>query len=152
MPRQSTAALSVVAFEPREQRPEPPKNLSKDAAVQWREIVNSMPPDWFPRATHPMLTQLCRQIVRCAGIADALDKAEKDGVDLSLRAYQNLIRAEMQLSASIAHLSTKMRISQQSSAKHDKNRKRIGQKSVPWENIQQDGEDEEEDFERQSQH
>ena len=133
MPRTSVAALSVVHIEPAQRRPEPPSALSPDAAAQWRAIVDSMPADWFPRETHPMLTQLCRMIVRCASIAEALDQAIEEGDDLSERKFQNLMRVEMQLSDTIAKLSTKMRISQQSSSNYDKKRKRTGKKVLPWE-------------------
>lgn len=133
MPRTSAAALSVVHIEPAQRRPKPPSALSPDAAAQWRAIVDSMPADWFPRETHPMLTQMCRLVVRCASIAEALDQAIRDGEDLSERKYQNLMRAEMQLSEGIAKLSTKMRISQQSSSNYDKKRKRTGKKVLPWE-------------------
>lgn len=133
MPRQSSAALSIVHIEPAKRRPDPSSNLSPRAAEQWREIVASMPADWFPRETHPMLTQLCRCIDRCQMVGEALDRVQAEGGDLSERAYQNLIRAEMQLSGTIAKLSTKMRISQQSSSNYDKKRKRTGKKAVPWE-------------------
>lgn len=133
MPRLSAAAQSVAAIEPGQRRPEPPRNLSDEAKFQWRAVVSSMPPDWFPRETHGMLTQYCRLVVRCQAVAEALDQARASGEDMAVRDYQNLMRVEMQLSNTIAQLATKMRISQQSSSTYDKKRKRHGKKSVPWE-------------------
>lgn len=136
MPRMSAAALSVVSLdqiEPGKQRPEPPRTLTQAAQTEWRRIVDSMPPDWFPKHTHPMLSQLCRMIGRCNQVAEAIDKAQKAGVDLAERQYQNLIRSEMQLSAAISDLSTKMRLTQQSSVQYDHKRKRTGKDDIPWE-------------------
>ena len=41
-------------------RPEPPKNLDDDEAKVWREVVDRMPPNWFPRETHGLLAQYCK--------------------------------------------------------------------------------------------
>lgn len=138
MARQSAAALSVVQIEPGQRRPEPPDELTPRAAARWQKIVNSMPPDWFTGETHPMLIQLCRIIDRCADIADALETAKAEGADLSERRYQNLMRAEMQLSSTIARLSTKMRITQQSGINSDKKKHGKHKNTVPWDKEYED--------------
>jgi hypothetical protein len=127
--RPSTAALALVATgRQAHERPEPPPELKgKAAQAEWRGIVGRMPADWFPRETHAMLIQLCRAKVR----ADDIDKRiRKRG--LPFYDWQQLLKAEQNTAASIARLSTKMRISQQSS--YDERKKRDGGSKRPlWE-------------------
>jgi len=143
MPRTSAAALSVVHFEPAERRPEPPVSLSPEAAAEWRMYVNGMPPDWFPVETHPMLSQLCKLVVRGKGVAQNLDRMQRSGKDLnSPKEYRDLVRLEMQISNSISNLSTKMRLTQQSSAVHGQHKsKRNAKKDIPWENEEASNDD-----------
>ena len=44
-------------------RPDPPDHLADEARMEWREVVNSLPADHFPRATHPILEAYCRHAV-----------------------------------------------------------------------------------------
>ena len=133
MPRQSAAALSVVHFEPSKQRPEPPDNLSCQAAKEWRYYVNSMPANWFPKETHALLCQLCCLTVRAKAVSRTLDKAEEeDPKAVVSRWYLNLMRTEIQLSDAVSRLMTKMRLTQQCSDQYDKGRKRNAKKEVPW--------------------
>ena len=68
MPKQSIAALSLEVIGPGGletiRRPAPPRSLSDEEAEEWRAVVNRLPATWFPRETHSMLTQYCRQVVR----------------------------------------------------------------------------------------
>jgi hypothetical protein len=44
------------------QPPEPPDELSEDEAIEWRNIVSQMPPDYFQNEVFPILIELCRHI------------------------------------------------------------------------------------------
>lgn len=118
-------------------RPPPPPSLSKEAAEEWKAIVSRLPPEWFPRETHPLLVQLCRLIVRSHQIAKLLETAKK----LSPEQYMALLRSEQALSKSIATLSTKMRISQQSTYDKRKRKDHVP-KAQPWEDDDETSEDE----------
>ena len=72
-------------------RPEPPEDLTDEQATQWRAIVNRMPADHFPRETHQILTQLCRQIVRGNHLAQLIDAAEKEP-EFDYKVYLKLVR------------------------------------------------------------
>jgi len=126
--RHGAAELTVIGpggIEPI-RRPKAPACLTDDAAAEWTAIVDRMPPDWFPRETHPMLIQLCRAITRAHRIDTMLSRG-----NLDLESFQSLLKTEQTLSALIANLSTKMRISQQS---HYDNRRRrdFSPKKMPW--------------------
>ena len=103
-------------------RPEPPDELTDEQAIEWRAIVNRLAADWFPRETHPMLVQLCRQIVRARRLAQMIDAAEQaDPFDE--KAYLDLVRAEEAVSGSISSLSTRLRITQQATVRAESARK-----------------------------
>jgi hypothetical protein len=95
-------------------RPEPPPELSKDEALEWTEIVGSMPVDWFTRECHPMLIQLCRMIVQLRAVNAQMKsrggqiKSYDDKVMLKLARLQDMYTRTM------SALATKMRLSQQS--------------------------------------
>ena len=135
MPRQSAAALAVLNLRPGPKRPEPPHYLGQTAANEWRAIVDSMPADWFPRETHALLAQLCRIIDRCKAVSAALDKTQRYGLSPEhiTPKFEQLLALEMRLSDSIARLSTKLRLTQQSSTQYDKQRSRKGEAKIPWE-------------------
>lgn|SRR5262245_526958 len=132
--RTSAAALSVIGPNGIQsiRRPEPPKELNPRAAQEWRDIVNRMPPDWFPRETHPMLSQLCRLVVRSNQISRMIEAIDDlDGENFNARQFRLLLVAEQRVSEAISRLSTKMRISQQSS--YDAKKKRKGKETkAPW--------------------
>lgn len=128
--RRSIAELTLIGPGGIEQirRPAPPATLTEEAAVEWRAIVDRMPPDWFPRETHAMLVQLCRAIVR----SHQIDTWLSNRSNLSVEEFQSLLRSEQSVSDLIGRLSTKMRLSQ--SSKYDDGRKRrdYSPKKMPW--------------------
>ena len=127
MSRTSAAALSVVLPAEEVERPPPPKHLSAAAKREWIAIVGRMPADWFPRETHPMLTQLVRLITT----ANDIDKRLR-ARDLKPADFKDLFKMQREVSVAIATLSTRMRISQQS--KYDRRKHRDGSiiGADPW--------------------
>jgi hypothetical protein len=144
--RKSAASLSVISSSGIEtiERPRPPVDLNQEQANEWVSIVNRMPAEWFPRETHGMLAQLCRHLVSARRVADMIAALESE---LSNEAEEGKSRAEVILSATkafdrllkmqeregraISSLSTKMRLSQQST--YDKSKRKPGQIRKPWE-------------------
>ena len=114
--RKSAASLSMIPLLPHEQRPEPPKELTRDQATEWREIVDRMPSDWFSRETHGLLVQYCRHVVRARQLAVMINAiSPKDLVDRAgLLRYEKLMGLAGRESGLIVALGTKMRITQQS--------------------------------------
>src|SRR5262245_8378110 len=110
----------------RTERPPPPKELSPAARREWIAIVERMPPEWFPRETHPMLVQLCRLVVTANDIDRRMRKR-----DLPADEFKSLFKMQREVSASIGALSTRMRISQQS--KYDRRKYRDSIPAAdPW--------------------
>lgn len=124
--RKGVASLSVIQGMPKVERPEPPQELRKAEAVEWRAIVGRMPADWFPRETHAMLIELCRCKVR----ANEIDrKSHKRAV--SAYDWRSLVRLQQQNAAMILQLCTKMRITQ--SSFYDERKSRASKSAGrPW--------------------
>jgi len=62
MPRHPAAELTVVPQLPGT-RPEPPADLTAREQQLWRDIVGSMPPNWFLLCVQPLLRQLIVHII-----------------------------------------------------------------------------------------
>ena len=130
--RVSAASQSVVIIDALTTiaRPDAPCDLTDEQSAEWWAIVNRMPADWFPRETHCLLAQLCRHIVRARRLAQLINAMEKaNGFDFAQ--YHSLLGAEEEQSRAIASLTTKLRISQQST--YDKSKKKPADVKRPWE-------------------
>lgn len=130
--RKSAASLSVVTSDgisPVE-RPRAPRELTAEQATEWREVVNHMPADWFPREAHSLLAQYCRHVVAARRVAQLIDAAE--GADeFDVEEYDRLLKMQEREGRALSSLATRMRITQQ--ATYDKTRKKPKQVSKPWE-------------------
>src|SRR5512132_1217182 len=134
--RKSSDALLVAdatapAIQPVE-RPDAPYDLNDEQAEEWWAIVNRMPPNWFPRETHSMLSQRCRHIVRGRKVSQMADEMEKlrgtDAFDFDV--YRKLLAEEEKQTRTIASLCTRMRITQQST--YDASKKKPVTGPRPW--------------------
>jgi hypothetical protein len=110
MPRKSAAALSVVPLAG-EQRPEPPAELTKEQAAEWRAVVGRLPPDWFPRETHALLVAYCQHIVRGRIVAKLLDACRPEETSQELRRFDKLAMMADREGRAISSLATRMRLS-----------------------------------------
>jgi hypothetical protein len=113
------------------QRPDAPYDLTDEQSAEWWAIVNRMPADWFPRETHPLLSQLCRLIVRARRIAQLQTDMESNP-EFDAREYRALIQAECQISREMSSLCTRMRISQQSTYDPSKKKGPALLTRTPW--------------------
>lgn len=144
--RKSAASLSIISSNEIEriERPRPPSDLNQEQAAEWSSIVNRMPADWFPRETHGLLAQLCRHLVSARRVADMIAALEtelsneaedgKSQAEIILgatKAFDRLYKMQEREGRAISSLSTKMRLSQQST--YDKSKRKPGQTRKPWE-------------------
>jgi hypothetical protein len=124
------------------EREPPPEDLTPRQQEIWRGIVADLDRDWFGE-TKPMLKELCAHIDFAREIAgrietvrqrlDGLPVGSKEEAAIS-RQLSGLLRQHGKQSASIANLSTKLRLtpqSRQSARGADQMRRRTGTK--PWE-------------------
>lgn len=117
------------------QRPEAPLDLTPEQSDVWRQVVDAMPADWFPRETWPLLTQYCRHTIDARRIGQLIDQACARP-DLDFAEYGELLKMQRQETGALKVLAASMRLAQQSSrsddtAKTAKRNKRTV--SRPWE-------------------
>jgi hypothetical protein len=119
MPRKSAAALSVVPLAG-EQRPEPPAELTKEQAVEWRAVVGRLPPEWFPREMHQLLVAYCRHVVRGRVIAKLIDECRPEEGGAELRKFDKLALMADREGRAMSSLATRLRLTNQSRYRPDK--------------------------------
>lgn len=115
------------------QRPDPPMELTAEQGDEWRQIVNRLPADWFPRETWAVLAQLCRHITRARRLAQLIDAAE-GAAEFDVKEYRDLLRSEEEQSRAITSISTKLRITNQ--ATYDKSKKKPSAAPRPWTTVE----------------
>jgi hypothetical protein len=63
--RVSSAELATVVVDAGRCMPaSPPPELTDAQATIWRNVVGSLPNDWFTRAAHPILVSYCQHVCR----------------------------------------------------------------------------------------
>lgn len=112
-------------------RPEPPRDLPAEAAAEWRQIVDSLPADWFSGAQTPLLAQYCRHVAAARRVAQLIKKELADAGGPYLSTLDKLLRMQERESRAISSLATRMRLTQQSTFSHRK-RKPHQSQSKPW--------------------
>jgi hypothetical protein len=116
MPRKSAAALSVIQPLPGQKRPEPPAELTDEQAVEWRKVVDRLPPDWFPVESHPLLVAYARHVVNARIIAGKIAGFDRSWLDdpEGLKMFEKLTMMGEREGRAISSLATRMRLTQQS--------------------------------------
>jgi hypothetical protein len=129
-------------------RERPPKDLTPKQQAIWREIVADLDRDWFSDTRH-LLVELCAHIDYARMVASGIEEVRARLVGLELgskeeramsRQLASLLRSHGKQSASIAHLSTKLRLtpqSRQSARRASQIRERTGPR--PWEGWENGG-------------
>ena len=99
------------------QRPEPLKHLTPEGKAIWMRVVNALQADWFRQETLDLLAEYCEQVLISRKIGKMILKLplQDSGAEL-----ERLIRLKEKTARLTITLSTKMRISQQST--YDKSR------------------------------
>ena len=111
-------------------RPKAPRELTAEQAREWQAVVESLPADWFPKETHPLLIQYCRHIVRARRLAVLLDAIE-NGPRVDQREYNRLAMMAQRETLALTTLATKMRLSQHASYSK-KRAKDATYQAKPW--------------------
>lgn len=111
--RKSEAEMKVSQIENTFNFPEAPSELTDEMKVEWTEIVERMPADWFTRETHPLLTQYCRHVICARHVAKLIELEMAKDVK-NVQDYNRLLKMQSLESSNITSLATKMRITQQS--------------------------------------
>jgi hypothetical protein len=129
MPRVSASALAVNGSNGHGietvRRPGPPSELDKDEQQVWIDTVQSMEAGWFPKETHGLLTQYCRQILRARFIAKLIKDMQKVRKDrFKIGEYRRLLRDEARVVHNISVLARNMRLSQGSTSRQEYVKKR----------------------------
>jgi hypothetical protein len=112
--RKSTAAVSVSSPVTTIRRPDAPLDLTEQETDVWRETVEAMPADWFPRETWPLLRQWCRHTMTARRVAQLID-AECAREELDMAALDKLHQMQSRETAALKALAASMRLSQQAS-------------------------------------
>lgn len=112
--RKSQADLTVVRLETNSRRPEQPGELTPAQAAVWRDCVRSLPADWFPAETHPLLIQYCRHTVTALRVSQLIQQAEQAD-DFDVIEYGRLLKMQDRETGALCTVATKLRLSQQAS-------------------------------------
>lgn len=153
MPRTSAAALAISGNGHIDlgRRPGPPSDLTSEEAKVWKDVVNSMEPDWFPKETHGALAQYCRLIVdarRHSEIKHAYWKKKNSPKEFSVTVYRRLVKEEVAISHMIATYARNMRLSQGSTSRQEYVKKRpMTTTPRPWDDDNDDDADDDSETE-----
>jgi len=118
-------------------RPSPPEHLTESQAIEWVQVVDRMPGDWFPRETHGVLAQYCRHVDNGNKIGAAISSIpasalmEKAGMDR----FNELGKMHEREGRAMSSLATRMRLTQQSSwsaAKSASHKGNAAMDGKPW--------------------
>ncbi len=131
MSRKSAAALQTLPVLTKSNRPPPPADLPPAAAALWCSICASVTPDYFARADLILLEALVRATLQKA-VCD--DLVSLEGLILEGKAHP-AIKLSIQLSASMAALSAKLRLCLSSRIRPESAglRKAVAGGPRPWE-------------------
>lgn len=112
-------------------KPAPPKELTKEEAAEWLAVVERLPADWFPRETWPLLTQYCRHVVASTHVAKLITAERRKPVkQRDIADLDRLLKMQEREGRAISSLATRMRLTQQSNVDPERKKPRTAQK--PW--------------------
>jgi hypothetical protein len=119
--RKSAAALSIIPAEALF-RPKATDHLTPLQANEWRAIVARMPPTWFSRETHGLLTAYVRHFANAKLVAEQIDAFETEWLRDAegLERFDKLSRLLEREQRALSSLATRMRITQGSQLRADK--------------------------------
>jgi recombinational DNA repair ATPase RecF len=105
--------LSELSAELVDARPDPPKDLTREQAREWRAVVQSMPPDWFQREHHSILAAYCAHVCRRRFLDKALAVQTLDNAE-DVTQYDKLAKAAERETRALLACARSMRFTHQS--------------------------------------
>lgn len=129
--RQSKDDKTVLAPVESIPRARPPDTLTDPQKDVWCRVVNSMPADWFYKATHDLLMDYCRTAVTLRKLGIMLEKFESQESGFDLVEYDRVQKMYDRASSGLKRLATSLRISPQTT--YDKSKKKGRNNSALWE-------------------
>lgn len=118
--RKSSAELAVTPLGDRIRRPAPPDDLTADQKAEWRSVVEAMPPDWFGRESHSLLSAYCRHTTRARMLSGKIDNIESDELGklagMSVESFDRLARAAERETRAMLAVARSLRITHQAQA------------------------------------
>jgi hypothetical protein len=120
--------------------PEPPEELSKEEAEEWRKVVSKMPPDYFQPEIYPILIELCRHICLSRFYYSKLQAVNKTmrTDKKSISATLALARIHMVESKTVAMLLGRLGVMKRTREGREKKAVRFGGGRRPWELSRED--------------
>lgn len=94
----------------RDDRPEPPEDLTAVQAEEWRAVVGRMPASWFKREHYGMLAAYCRHVCRARDVEKELSLTPIS----DLERYEKLARGAERETRSLIACARTLRITHQS--------------------------------------
>lgn len=94
-------------------RPEPPAELSEEAATEWRAVVGGLPTDWFSREQIPLLTQYVRHVMAARRLGQLIAQQEADPA-FDAKIWHKHLEAQRKESTAMVNLATRLRLTNQS--------------------------------------
>jgi hypothetical protein len=122
----------------RDDRLQPPRVLTHEAAEIWRSIVESLPSDRFDAGNAELLVHFCRVVATSGRLAVDVDRFERrKRLDADqMRAYLAAIGLARRNHQLLASLATKLRLTQSTTMRADaagaKRRNRVLPVDKPW--------------------
>src|SRR5262245_10001598 len=116
----------------RDDRPEPPADLTSRQAEEWRAVVGRMPSGWFKREHYGTLAAYCRHTCRAEDVEKELASAS---LATDLERYEKLARAAERETRSLIAAARTLRITHQSQYDEKKAHRTVqnqGGGGKPW--------------------
>lgn len=132
--RKSTSELAVArrsAVIEREERMEPPSQLTSEQAREWREIVDSLPAEHLTRAMRPMLVQLCRHVSEANYLSGLIQQCRRKKSAEAFKEYGKLLTLHERESRIIASLEVRLGLARHTAQYEGRSPGRSKRK--PWE-------------------
>jgi phage terminase small subunit len=132
MPRQSAESRAAAAFQAGGAPPEPPKHLSKEAAVVWREIVSSKPVDWFDPGARILLEAYCEAAVHHRAVTRKITTLRRGRSRDNWEDLKAMEKRAALVRRDLATLATKLRLSVQANV--DWHSRKLGERGNAGDN------------------
>lgn len=111
---QAALELASVTALPLTERVGAPDDLTDAEKEVWNRIVKSKPSDWFTDGDAPLLADYCRNIVRQANLAKAINGYKTIPRGKKYTSYSRLLNDSAAISRTLKAAATALRLTQQS--------------------------------------